>query len=174
MQDLEKSKYPIGKYEPPKDFTLEQINLWIADLAALPQQIADLTANLDENALAKVYRPDGWTVKQVIHHLADSHINAYTRVKLTLTEESPTIRPYFEDRWAILPDGKDGNIKLSIAILKAVHERLVLLLRSLAARNFERTYFHPEAKQQFSLAYLVGNYAWHGKHHLAHIKSTFK
>lgn len=173
MQDLEKLKFPIGEYEPPQNFTTAQINLWIADLAALPQQIADLTANLDESDLAKVYRPDGWTVKQVIHHLADSHINAYTRVKLALTEENPIIRPYFEDRWALLPDGKDGDIQLSIAILKAVHERLVLLLNSLAMQDFERTYIHPAANQQFTVAYLVGNYAWHGKHHLAHIQSTF-
>eukprot|EP01136_Pigoraptor_vietnamica_P006080 Opistho-1_new@38577 len=174
MQDLEKLKYPIGKYEPPTEFTAEQMNLWIAALASLPQEIAECTANLDEDALAKVYRPNGWTVKQVIHHLADSHINAYTRVKLTLTEENPIIRPYFEDRWAMLPDGKDGDISLSIAILKAVHERLVLLLTSLSQQDFKRTYIHPEAQQQFSLAYLVGNYAWHGKHHLAHIKLTMK
>jgi len=174
MQDLEALKYPIGKYIPPSTINEAQIQLWIEDLAQLPQLIAQTTANLSQAQLEVPYRPDGWTVRQVTHHLADSHVNAYTRVRLTLTEENPSIRPYFEDRWAQLPDASKGDIQLSIHILKAIHERLVALLRSLSLADFERTYFHPEAKQQFTLGYLLGNYAWHGKHHLAHINSTLK
>jgi hypothetical protein len=174
MQELEKLKYPIGKYTPPIHIDAQQIQLWIDDLANLPQEIATITSSLSEADLEIPYRPDGWTVRQVVHHLADSHINAYTRVHLTLTEECPTIRPYFEDKWAELPDGKIGNIQLSIAILKAIHERLVVLLRTLKSSDFARTYFHPEAEKEFTLGYLLGNYAWHGKHHLAHIKSTIK
>lgn len=174
MQDLEALKYPIGKYIPPSTINEAQIQLWIEDLAQLPQLIAQTTANLSEAQLEVPYRPDGWTVRQVVHHLADSHVNAYTRVRLTLTEENPSIRPYFEDRWAQLPDASKGDILLSINMLKAIHERLVALLRSLSPTDFERTYFHPEAKQQFTLGYLLGNYAWHGKHHLAHINSTLK
>ncbi len=113
-------------------------------------------------------------MRQVINHLADSHINAYTRFHLTLTEDRPHIRPYFEDRWAELADGKTGDIELSIQILKAIHARLVVLLKALKPNDFERTYFHPEAQQEFTMGYLLGNYAWHGKHHLAHIKSTIK
>lgn len=174
MQDLEKLKYPIGKYEPPKTITKTELDEWINQLSALPEEIIAISAGLTEEQLKVQYRPDGWTVRQVIHHLADSHINAYTRVKLILTEEKPTIRPYDEVAWAELNDGKMGNINLSIAILTAVHERLVSLLRTLASSDFEKTYFHPAVTEELTLGYLVGNYAWHGKHHLAHIKSTLK
>lgn len=171
MQDL---KYPIGKFTPPSSITPAQLQLWIDDLANFPHQLIELTAPLSEEALEVPYRPDGWTVRQVIHHLADSHINAYMRFHLTLTEEKPVIRPYFEDRWAELADGKTGDIQYSIAILKAVHERLVFLLRGLNANKFDRTYIHPEAQKEFTMGYLLGNYAWHGKHHLAHIQLTLK
>ncbi|NQX31453.1 putative metal-dependent hydrolase [Pedobacter boryungensis] len=174
MQELEKLKYPIGKYTPPATINAQHIQLWIEDLANFPQEIASITSLLSEADLEVAYRPEGWTVRQVVHHLADSHINAYTRVHLTLTEDNPSIRPYFEDKWAELTDGKTSDINLSISILKAVHERLVFLLRKLKTIDFERTYFHPEAKKEFTLGYLVGNYAWHGKHHLAHIGSTLK
>lgn len=174
MQNLESLKYPIGKYEVPKLITEAKIAEWIADLERLPQHIADISEDLSYEQLATPYRPDGWTVRQVIHHLADSHVNAYTRVRLTLTEENPTIRPYDEEAWAELTDAKTGDIQLSIAILHAIHQRLVALLKSLNFNDFERTYYHPGDQKQFTLGYLVGNYAWHGKHHLAHIKSILK
>lgn len=174
MQDLEALKFPIGKYHPPATINAEHLQLWIEDLTQLPQLIEQATNSLSEAQLEVPYRPGGWTVRQVVHHLADSHINAYTRVHLTLTEENPAIRPYFEERWAELADAKNSEISISVAILKAIHHRLVTLLKTLAPADFERTYFHPESKQQNTLAYLVGNYAWHGKHHLAHIKSTLK
>lgn len=174
MEDLEKLKYPIGKYEPPTVITWLQIEEWIAMLSTLPQEVAALTEGLDSAKLAICYRPGGWTVKQVVHHLADSHINAYTRFHLTLTEDRPVIRPYLENKWAELADGRMADIDLSIALLKATHARLVFLLNTLKPADFERSYFHPEAQQEFTMAYLLGNYAWHGKHHLAHIKSTFK
>jgi hypothetical protein len=171
MKDLETLKYPIGKYNPPNEITEINITSWIKELANLPQELVTTIGSLSEIDLEKTYRPDGWTARQVIHHLADSHINAYTRTRLVLTEENPTIRPYFEDRWANLPDAQTGDVVLSVAILKAIHERWVTLLRTLKIDDFKRTYYHPEAQQQFTLAYLVGNYAWHGKHHLAHIKA---
>lgn len=174
MQDLEKLKYPIGEYNPPKKITEAQLTEWIDELSILPQEIAAVSAGLSEEQLEVHYRPDGWTVRQVIHHLADSHINAYTRVHLTLTEDRPIVRPYDEVQWAELADAKSGNIQLSIAILKAVHERLVSLLKNIDYNAFQRTYYHPAAKQEFTLGYLLGNYAWHGKHHLAHIQSTLK
>ena len=172
MKNLETLKYPIGKFNPPAEITDAHIQSWIAELARFPQEILTAVNNLSESDLSTPYRPDGWTARQVIHHLADSHINAYTRTKLTLTEENPTIRPYFEDRWANLYDAQTGDVVLSIAILKAIHERWVALLHTLKVEDFKRTYFHPEAKQQFTLAYLIGNYVWHGKHHLVHIQSV--
>lgn len=168
--DLEKLKYPIGKFDPPKTITETQLKDWINQLANLPQELAAISFGLSDDQLANQYRPDGWTVRQVIHHLADSHINAYTRVKLTLTENRPEVRPYDEVAWAELTDGKTGEISLSIAIIKSIHERLVTLLNSLNFEDFQRVYYHPAAKQEYTLAYLVGNYAWHGKHHLAHIQ----
>jgi hypothetical protein len=174
MQDLESLKYPIGEYNPPSIITESVVKEWIEQLAALPQELVEITASLSESALEIPYRPDGWTVKQVVHHLADSHINAYTRVHLTLTEENPTVRPYYEERWAELADGKTGDIQISIDILKAIHNRLVSLLKTLNFSDFDRTYFHPAAAKEFTLGYLVGNYAWHGQHHLAHIQLTIK
>jgi len=171
MEDL---KYPIGEYSYPENVNETQINLWIDLLEDFPAQLMNVTSNLNEEQLETRYRPGGWTVRQVIHHLADSHINAYTRVKLTLTEDNPIIRPYQEEIWAELPEAKSGNVAMSIAILKAVHERLAVTLRALDFTAFNRKYIHPSANQQFTLSYLVGNYAWHGQHHLAHIISTLK
>ena len=174
MEDLEHLKYPIGRYEPPQKITPIQIKLWIDDLADFPQKLAEITRSLKDSDLEIPYRPDGWTVRQVVHHLADSHINAYMRFHLTLTEEKPVIRAYFEDRWAELADGKTGDIQLSIEILKAVHARLVALLNTLNPSKFDRTYIHPDTQKEYTMAYLLGNYAWHGKHHLAHIRLAIK
>lgn len=172
MQDLEKLKYPIGKYIPPSPITRDHIRLWTNELSELPQLIENAAGHLSPAQLETAYRPDGWSVRQVVHHLADSHINAYTRFRLAMTEDNPTIRPYYEDRWANLEDAKSADVQLSIAILKAVHERLVVFIKSLEYAHFSRTYFHPETQKQSTLGFLLGNYAWHGKHHLAHIQST--
>jgi len=174
MQDLEALKYPIGRYEPPPVISPEQLQLWIDELSQFPSQLMESTKLLSEEDLEHSYRPDGWTVRQVVNHLADSHINAYTRFHLTLTEEKPIIRPYFEGRWAELVDGKTGDIQISIALLKAIHERLVFLLSALKPDKFNRTYIHPETQKEYTMGYLLGNYAWHGKHHLAHIELTKK
>ncbi len=174
MPDLQHLKYPIGEYNPSHLISQAQIELWINELAIFPRQLNELTQGLSDKGLEISYRPGGWTARQVVHHLADSHINAYTRFHLTLTEENPTIRPYDEVKWAELSDAKNGNIQLSIHILEAIHERLVTLLRTLNFSDFDRTYVHPATDKQFTLGYLLGNYAWHGKHHLAHIKLTLK
>ncbi|MDQ7948883.1 MAG: putative metal-dependent hydrolase [Pedobacter sp.] len=170
MPTLENLKYPIGRFIPPPIITPSQLQQWITDLATFPQQLIEITTTLTETQLELCYRKDGWNIRQVIHHLADSHINAYTRFHLTLTEDRPIIRPYFEDRWAELPDGKTGDIQLSINMLTSIHQRLVFLLGKLNPIDFERTYIHPDANQEFTMGYLTGNYAWHGQHHLAHIK----
>ncbi|MES2651136.1 MAG: putative metal-dependent hydrolase [Bacteroidota bacterium] len=171
MQNL---KYPIGEYIYPENVNETQINSWIDSLVNFPQQLIEVTSALSEAQLEVAYRPGGWTVRQVIHHVADSHINAYTRVKLTLTEENPIVRPYNEEIWAELPEAKNGDIEMSIAIIKAIHHRLVITLGALNFEDFDRKYIHPAANKQFTLGYLVGNYAWHGQHHLAHILSTLK
>ncbi len=171
MQNL---KYPIGEYAFPANVDETQIKLWIDSLANFPEELIKVTSKLSESQLAVRYRPGGWTVRQVIHHVADSHVNAYTRVKLTLTEENPIVRPYNEEVWAELPEAKDGDIEMSIAIIKAIHHRLEITLRALSFQDFSRPYVHPAANEQLTLGYLVGNYAWHGQHHLAHILSTLK
>lgn len=170
MENLDALQYPIGRFSPPQEITAELLHEWINNLEDFPNELLERCAEFTDTDLETPYRPDGWTGRQVIHHLADSHINAYTRFHLTLTEDRPTIRPYFEDRWAELPDGKKSDVRMSINLLKAIHERLVFLLRALDPVAFERTYIHPETEKEYSMAYLLGNYAWHGKHHLAHLK----
>jgi hypothetical protein len=167
--DVEQLRYPIGKYTPPEIITQNDIAGWIAQIEALPQKLADAVSGLTDEQLATPYRPDGWMVKQVVHHLSDSHINAFVRFKLTLTEDKPTIKPYFEERWANLADGIDTPISLSLDLLKALHARWVILLHALTADDFERMYIHPQYNYTVALKWVVGNYAWHGNHHLRHI-----
>lgn len=169
MQNL---KYPIGQYTYPEHVNEVQLKSWIDSLENFPQQLIAVASTLTEEQLEMCYRPGGWTVRQVIHHVADSHVNAYTRVKLTLTEENPIIRPYHEEIWAELPEAKFGPIEISLAIINAIHRRLVITLRAVDFADFDRKYTHPAANKQLTLSYLVGNYAWHGQHHLAHILST--
>ena len=167
MKDLQ---YPIGKYLP-QEFSFEQKKNWIADIEFLPTELENAIINLDEHQLATAYREDGWTVHQVVHHVADSHMNAFIRFKLGLTEVNPTIKPYNEAAWAELEDVKSLPINISLTILHALHKRLVVLLNSISDEQWNRTIEHPQYKQQMTLWYVLGLYAWHGKHHTAHIKT---
>ncbi len=167
MKDLQ---YPIGKYLP-QEFSLEQKKNWIADIEFLPTELQYAILNLDEHQLATAYREGGWTVHQVVHHVADSHMNAFIRFKLGLTEDNPTIKPYNEAAWAELEDVKSLPINISLTILHALHKRLVVLLNSISDEQWNRTIEHPQYKQQMTLWYVLGLYAWHGKHHTAHIKT---
>jgi hypothetical protein len=162
--------YPIGKYVIPENITEAIINEWTATIANFPTAIHTLTENISTEILNTPYRPDGWTVRQVVHHCADSHINAFTRFKLALTEDSPTIRPYFEDRWAELFDGNNDEIEDSLMIITGLHNRWVKLLKELTATDLQKGFIHPEHGQFFTLAETIGNYAWHCEHHLAHIR----
>lgn len=172
-EELNKLKFPIGEFNKPESTTEEIIESWIISIEALPQSIIELTKELNEKELNYKYRPNGWTIKQVVHHCADSHINSLLRFKLTLTEKSPTIRPHFEDRFAELIDYSEP-IETSILILKGVHKKLGVLLRNLNQEELQLEFIHPEHGKRFTLEETIGTYAWHSKHHLAHIKQALK
>lgn len=162
-------RYPIGQYEP-KPFSEEQKRSWLIDLAQLPNMVESAVLNLDEAQLQTPYREGGWTIHQVVHHIADSHINAFCRMKITLSEENPTIRPYEENDWIKQADVQ-LPINISITLLHALHLRMHKLMSNVSDAEWERTYIHPASGKQFTLWYLLGNYAWHGRHHVAHINS---
>lgn len=161
-------RYPIGKYEP-KPFDQKQKESWIADIRLLPQRLESAVLNLNEAQLETPYRDGGWTVKQLVHHVADSHLNAYTRFKLGLTETNPTIKPYEEGLWAELSDTKNLPINISLTLLHALHIRWVEILTHINDKEWERTVFHPEAKKEMTLWFLLGLYSWHSRHHTRHV-----
>ncbi|MDF2187866.1 YfiT family bacillithiol transferase [Paraflavitalea sp. CAU 1676] len=163
-------RYPIGQYEP-QPYSDRQKRIWLQDIQFLPGLIEQAIENLDEKQLDTPYRDGGWTVKQVVHHVPDSHMNAYTRFKLGLTEDNPTIRPYDEVLWAKQRDVEVVPINISITLLYALHTRWHAAIRDLTDEQWKRTVVHPAANKQMTLWYLLGSYAWHGKHHVAHITS---
>ena len=166
-QDL---RYPIGKYIA-QPFSDKQLQEWLIDIRFLPQHLENAILNLDEQQLDTPYRPEGWTVRQVVHHVADSHMNAYIRFKLGLTENNPTIKPYDEVAWAKMKDTAVTPINVSLTILHALHTRWMEVLNDIKAEEWERTVIHPEHGKQMTLWYLLGMYAWHSRHHTAHITS---
>lgn len=161
-------RYPIGKYEPVP-FSQEQKQKWLLDLKFLPEDLERSILNLDEAQLDTPYRADGWTVKQLVHHVADSHMNAYTRFKLGLTEDTPTIKPYQEKEWANMPDVYSVPINISLTLLHALHQRWHAAIIDLSDEEWQKEVVHPEQGRKMSLWLLLGLYAWHGKHHVAHI-----
>lgn len=170
MTDVD-PRYPIGEYEP-KPFSILQKVEWLADIKFLPLQLENTILNLDEDQLKTPYREGGWTVNQLVHHVADSHMNAYIRFKLALTENNPTIKPYEEKLWAELNDVQKLPINISLTLLHALHARWYEALKYVADDEWNnRTVFHPELKKTLRLWYLLGMYAWHGRHHVAHITS---
>ena len=167
MSDL---SYPIGDFAWPSGaITAEQRAGWIAEIAELPAKFRGAVQGLTEPQFDTPYRPGGWTVRQVVHHVPDSHLNAYIRFKLALTEDNPTITPYQEARWAELPDTAGTLIGVSLVMLEALHRRWINLLRSLSEEQWHRTYFHPDHKKALRIDAVLAMYAWHGKHHTAHI-----
>lgn len=160
--------YPIGTYQP-QVFSHQQKEKWLMDIKFLPEDLEQAILNLDEFQLNTPYRDGGWTVQQLVHHIADSHINAYTRFKLGITENNPAIKPYEEKKWALLSDVEIVPINVSITLLHALHKRLYEAIKNLSEEQWERTVIHPEHGKQMSLWFLLGMYAWHGKHHVAHI-----
>ncbi len=163
-------RYPIGKFERHDQLSADERRAMIDQIAAAPLRMREAIAGLTPAQLDTPYREGGWTVRQVVHHVPDSHLNAYTRFKLALTENVPTIRPYNEARWAELGDTHATPIKTSLAMLEALHDRWVRLLRSMSDADFQRQLNHPESGTM-TLDALLGLYAWHGRHHVAHITS---
>lgn len=161
-------RYPIGKFDP-KPFSEGQKKDWLNDIKFFPQTLENSILNLDEAQLNTPYREGGWRVKQLVHHVADSHINAYCRFKLGLTEENPSIRTYEEQIWAELNDIDTVPINVSLTLLHALHVRWYATLKDLTDEDWMRTIFHPAQNKTLTLWHLLGTYAWHGRHHVAHI-----
>jgi hypothetical protein len=170
--DLEALKYPIGKFVMPDKFDASDVEEWVGILQGFPARLAQAVTSLTPTALDFRYRPGGWMVKQVVHHLADSHMNAFIRFKLALTESQPTIKPYDEAKMAELSDSLNSPPEASIMLLTGLHQRWTELLNSLHLEDFNKTYFHPEYQKTFPLSYVLGLYAWHSNHHLAHIRQA--
>ncbi len=164
-------RYPIGTFTAPESCSSAQLDAWISVIEEFPNRLSMMVDELTAAELSWKYRPNGWSILQVIHHCADSHLNAFVRFKLALTEENPIIKPYDEARWAELADSKLSP-DLSLTLLNAVHTKWVVLLRSLDDKDFDRTYFHPEHQTSFTLREVAGSYAWHCNHHIAHIQQA--
>lgn len=167
---LQQLKYPIGKFAAPDKIDEEQINVYIHQIETLPMRLRWLVQDMMEAQLETPYRPGGWTVRQVVHHLPDSHMNSFIRFKLALTEDRPLIRPYDEARWAELPDSK-APVDISLDLLSAVHARWTILLRHLNEADWARVFIHPELGDEFRLDQALAMYAWHGNHHLTQVKN---
>ncbi|GAB3504784.1 bacillithiol transferase BstA [Spirosoma knui] len=164
MQDIEALRYPIGAFDYGKTFSFEETKQQINEIDQFPVKLTELTGKWGDDRLDTSYRPEGWTIRQLVHHIADSHINAYVRTKLALTEDNPTIKPYEEGEWAKLPDAT-LDIAPSLVILRNLHQRWVVVLSSLTQSDLQRTYYHPGSQRTFTIGQLIGQYAWHGEHH---------
>jgi hypothetical protein len=160
--------YPIGKFQPQESYTAGDLDLFITRIESLPSRLEAATKGMTDEQLDTPYRDGGWTVRQVIHHVADSHMNSYIRIKWSLTEETPVIKAYDEKAWALTAEtGLSPDI--SINFLKALHVKWTILMRALTAAELKREYIHPDTQKKTSLDRLIHTYAWHGDHHLAHI-----
>lgn len=162
--------YPVGEFIQPENISQDIVKTWIDEVENFPAIVRETILGWSEEQLSTKTKADGWMVKQVIHHLADSHMNSFIRFKLALTEDNPRIKPYAEDRWAELIDGKISDIESSLQILDGLHKRWVVLLRSLKEDDLEKSFFHSEHNKFFRLAPTIGLYAWHGRHHLGFIQ----
>ncbi|WP_343695724.1 YfiT family bacillithiol transferase [Flavobacterium sp.] len=172
--DLEKLKYPIGKFQIPEKFTPEYISTKIEDISTFPERLKIEAINLNDEQLDTPYRPDGWTIRQVIHHCAESHMNCYIRLKWALTENNPIIKPYDEKLWSELPDSLQMPVDPTLILLEGLHFRLAYIMKNLSENDLEKSFIHPENNSEYRLKQIIGMYAWHGNHHLAHITNLKK
>jgi uncharacterized damage-inducible protein DinB len=160
--------YPVGRFRRPTEWTEADRRAAIDDLGALPRALATAVAGLTDAQLDTPYRPGGWTARQVVHHVADSHLNMYIRVRFALTQDTPTIMPYDQEQWAHLPDARTLPVAVSLAMIEGIHTRLVALFRELDPAQFSRSFEHPDSGPQ-TLDSTLALYSWHGRHHTAHI-----
>lgn len=165
---MEHLRFPIGRFRAGTGLSSSRREHLISDIASLPADLRAAVTDLPDEQLDTPYRPGGWTVRQVVHHLPDSHLNSYVRFRLAVTEESPTISPYDEGAWAELPDARDAAVEPSLVLLGALHQRWVTFLRALTSDQYQRVFLHPE-RGQVTLENNLQLYAWHGRHHLAHV-----
>jgi uncharacterized damage-inducible protein DinB len=168
--NLEARKYPIGHTKYQDQLSPELIKVMIADMAALPADLRTAVGALTKKQKQQSYREGGWTATQIIHHIADSHANCLIRLKVTLTEDNPTVKPYDENLWAELPDSLTENYEASLRMVEGLHERICTVLSSMAVEDFERTYYHPGYQKTFTLREMLCLYHWHGRHHLGQIR----
>ncbi len=170
--NLDQLKYPIGKFEWVVGLSQEALKKQIQTLRSFPKELTEMVTPISDDMLQKRYRPDGWTIAQVVHHIADSHSHSYLRCKHAILEDTPDIKDYNEDDWANLTDGSSIDIQPSLLMIQGIHLRWVLFLELLKEADFKKTYFHPQRGKHYPLDTTTALYAWHCKHHLAHIKNT--
>lgn len=173
MKTEEQLRYPIGEFQAPVSYTHEGMLSCLDEIKTLPGRLRNAVIKLTDAQLNTPYRTGGWTLKQVVHHLADSHMNALIRIKFALTEDNPTIKPYDEPNWALLTDYR-LPVESSLKMLEGIHQHMVALFESFNEPEWERTYFNPASQEKVSLKNALARYAWHGNHHLAHITETSK
>lgn len=169
-----KLRYPIGKYAAPEVYTKEYLVERIQEIAQFPALLKKEVSQLTNEQLDTPYRDGGWTIRQVIHHCADSHMNCFIRIKWALTEATPTIKFYYEDRWGEMEDNLNMPIEPTLALLEGLHFRLAYLMKNLSDLDLEKSFIHPEHNTSFKIKEIIGTYAWHGLHHLAHITELKK
>lgn len=167
--DLKTLQYPIGRFQVPSPITDDHLNAWIGVLDHLPTRMKTLVGKLTDAQLDVPYRPGGWSVRQLVHHVADSHVNSYIRFKWALTEDAPLIKVYDEKSWGDLFDARTAPVGLSLDTLQAVHAKMVYLLKGLSNNDLERMYIHPDGLKESTIKETIGRYAWHCDHHYAHI-----
>ncbi len=168
--NIEHLQYPIGRYKKPEACSPALMDEWIKVLEVLPSWMDACIENLDNEQLQTPYREGGWTIQQVVHHVADSHMNAYIRLKLALTEDNPTVKPYDEKAWAEMSDTQLVPVNISTTMLHTLHRRMVVVLKNMNTGEWDHTYYHPEHKRNISVWEMVALYAWHSRHHMEHIK----
>lgn len=168
-QDLETLRFPVGRFAWNGEWSGELKAKWIAGIGEQPAALREAVSGLGDAELDTPYRPGGWTVRQVIHHLADSHMNSFTRFKLALTEDTPAIKPYREDLWAELADARVFPVEASLRILEGIHIRWTALLSSMSEEDYQRDFYHPESEEVIPLSRALATYDWHGTHHIAQI-----
>lgn len=172
--DLESLKYPIGKFTQPTEYSQEYLATKIDEIASFPKRLENETIHLSDEQLDTQYRPEGWTIRQVIHHCAESHMNCYIRIKWALTEKNPQIKAYNEVLWSEMKDNLEMPIEPTLDLLKGLHYRLAYIMKNLSENDLEKSFIHPENNSEIKIKQIIGTYAWHGNHHLAHITTLKK